>query len=143
MEKFKITEEMKKRAEENKDKIESQYLDDMDFIWVDFCSHFNTNWSFDVWGGDSDPMLIYVWDIGGHTVVIEWEARRGTVQEFLDFIEEKENFILSQNEEIKEKKQNLEVIFNSIAELYDKIEEGEIETQGILEELADIQQYAK
>lgn len=48
--------------------------------------------------------------------------------------------IIKQLEEIKEDK---EIIFNWIAELYDKIEEGEIETREILEKLADIQQYAK
>lgn len=46
-------------------------------------------------------------------------------------------------ETINEIKADKEVIFNWIAELYDKIEEGEIETQEILEELANIQQYAK
>ena len=48
--------------------------------------------------------------------------------------------LIKQLEEIKEDK---ETIFNEIAELYDRIEEGEIETWEILEKLADIQQYAK
>lgn len=46
-------------------------------------------------------------------------------------------------EKINEIKADKEIIFNWIAELYDKIEEGEIETREILEKLADIQQYAK
>lgn len=143
MGKFKITEEMKKRAEENKSKIESSYIEDMDYIGTSFCNDFWTNGNFDTRGGDSDPMLMYVWDIGGHTVVIEWEARRSDTQEFLEFIEEKENYILSQNEKIKEEKENKEEIFNSIAELYDIIEEGETDTDFILSELARIQNYAK
>ena len=44
---------------------------------------------------------------------------------------------------IIEKQEQLDTIFKGIAELYDKIEDGEIETQEILEELASIQQYAK
>lgn len=46
-------------------------------------------------------------------------------------------------EEINEIRADKETIFNKIADLYDKIEEGEIETREILEELANIQQYAK
>ena len=46
-------------------------------------------------------------------------------------------------EELNEIRADKETIFNKIAELYDKIEGGEIETREILEKLADIQQYAK
>lgn len=44
--------------------------------------------------------------------------------------------------ELKELKEDKETIFYKIADLYDKIEEG-VETEYILEELANIQQYAK
>ena len=44
---------------------------------------------------------------------------------------------------IIEKQEQLDTIFKGIAELYDKIEDGEIETQEILEELARIQNYCK
>lgn len=46
-------------------------------------------------------------------------------------------------EELNEIRADKETIFNKIADLYDKIEDGEIETEWILEELANIQQYAK
>jgi len=51
--------------------------------------------------------------------------------------------------ELKEKKEQLDAIFNWIAELYDMIEEWEIDywtidwTSFILEELARIQNYCK
>lgn len=45
--------------------------------------------------------------------------------------------------EIKELKEDKRIIFNWIAELYDRIEDGEIEQREIFEKLADIQQYAK
>ena len=51
--------------------------------------------------------------------------------------------------ELKEKQENLDTIFNWIAELYDMIEEWEIDywtidwTSFILEELARIQNYCK
>ena len=54
-----------------------------------------------------------------------------------------------ENEELKEKNENLNTIYNKIAELYDMIEEWEIDywtidwTSFILEELANIQNYAK
>jgi hypothetical protein len=34
---------MRAWTEENKEKIEAQYLDDMRYIGVDFCETFNTN----------------------------------------------------------------------------------------------------
>ena len=46
-------------------------------------------------------------------------------------------------EKLEEIKEDREIIFNWIAELYDKIEEGEIETREILEKLAYLQQCAK
>lgn len=45
--------------------------------------------------------------------------------------------------EIKELKEDKRIIFDLIAELYDRIEDGEIEQREIFEKLADIQQYAK
>ena len=45
--------------------------------------------------------------------------------------------------ELKEKQEQLDTIFNSIAELYDIIEEWETDTNFILEELARIQNYCK
>lgn len=48
--------------------------------------------------------------------------------------------IIKELEEIKEDK---ETIFYKIADLYDKIEEWEAEKEYILDELANIQQYAK
>ena len=48
--------------------------------------------------------------------------------------------IIKQLEEIKEDKQT---IFNEIADLYDRIEEGDIEQWEILEKLENIQQYEK
>ena len=66
----------------------------------------------------------------------ELEQLRAKLQSFMD--NEK---IYAQK--IIEKQEQLDTIFKGIAELYDKIEDGEIETQEILEELASIQQYAK
>lgn len=45
--------------------------------------------------------------------------------------------------ELKEKQEQLDAIFNWIAELYDIIEEWEMDWNFILEELARIQNYAK
>ena len=45
--------------------------------------------------------------------------------------------------ELEEIKNDKETIYNKIAELYDMIESWEITEDGILEELANIQQYAK
>ena len=66
----------------------------------------------------------------------ELEQLRAKLQSFMD--NEK---IYAQK--IIEKQEQLDTIFKGIAELYDKIEDGEIETQEILEELARIQNYAK
>ena len=55
----------------------------------------------------------------------------------------------TENNELEELKENLNTIYNKIAELYDMIEEWEIDywtidwTSFILEELANIQNYAK
>ena len=46
-------------------------------------------------------------------------------------------------EQINEKQEQLDAIFNWIAELYDIIEEGEMDGNFILEELARIQNYCK
>lgn len=45
--------------------------------------------------------------------------------------------------ELKEKQEQLDAIFNWIAELYDIIEEWEMDENFILEELARIQNYCK
>ena len=45
--------------------------------------------------------------------------------------------------ELKEKQEQLDTIFNWIAELYDIIEEWEMDYNFILEELARIQNYCK
>lgn len=45
--------------------------------------------------------------------------------------------------ELKEKQEQLDAIFNWIAELYDIIEEWEADWNFILEELARIQNYCK
>ena len=45
--------------------------------------------------------------------------------------------------ELKEKQEQLDAIFNWIAELYDIIEEWEMDYNFILEELARIQNYCK
>ena len=45
--------------------------------------------------------------------------------------------------ELNEKQEQLDAIFNWIAELYDIIEEGEMDGNFILEELARIQNYCK
>lgn len=46
-------------------------------------------------------------------------------------------------EQINERQGQLDAIFNWIAELYDIIEEGEVDWNFILEELARIQNYCK
>lgn len=45
--------------------------------------------------------------------------------------------------ELKEKQEQLDTIFNSIAKLYDIIDEWETDYNFILEELARIQNYCK
>ena len=96
MDKFTITDEMRARANEpqNKRYIESGYLDDLDYIGVQFCNHFNTAWNFDTWGGEDDPMLMYVASVHWLTVVVEGDGWRDTVDEFLDFISDNENYII-------------------------------------------------
>ena len=103
MQKFKITDEMRQRAEDNREDLESNDLDNRDYTAVDFCSTFNTEWNFDVRGWDSDPMQMYVWDVCWMTVVVDWNVRRGTAEEFLDIIEEMENRLIQKNEELKGK----------------------------------------
>lgn len=46
-------------------------------------------------------------------------------------------------EDLMEIKQDRENVYELIAELYDKIEDWEAETEYILEKLAEIQSYAK
>jgi hypothetical protein len=57
---------------------------------------------------------------------------------------EKEKTTIKELEnELKEKQEQLDAIFNWIAELYDIIEEWETDYNFILEELARIQNYCK
>lgn len=57
---------------------------------------------------------------------------------------EKEKTTIKELEnELKEKQEQLDAIFNWIAELYDIIEEWEMDYNFILEELARIQNYCK
>lgn len=94
--KFTITPEMREWAEQHKSKIESQYLDDMRSVWIEFCNHFNTQWNFDFWGNE-DVILIYTAYIKKvkRTEIIMDEIRRETIDEFLECIEDMENSIIS------------------------------------------------
>ncbi len=99
---FKITDEMKKRAEENKEWLESRFIDTKRTYWVAFCDKFwrECEWNFDTRWMD-DLYIMYVWDVAWMTVVIDWDIRRDTVEEFLDYIEDLENKIINLNEKFK------------------------------------------
>lgn len=101
--KFTITEPMREWAEEHKEQIEAKYLDDMRSIWIEFCNKFNTEGDFDMWGNpDWDQCLMYVASIGiWPSVIIDWDIWRDTVEEFLSFIEESENYINFLKENVK------------------------------------------
>lgn len=101
---FKITNEMKKRAEENKSWLESQFIDTKRTYWIAFCDKFyrECKWNFDTRWMD-DLCIMYVWDVQWMTVVIDWNIRRDTIEEFLDYIEDLENKIINLNEKFKDK----------------------------------------
>lgn len=103
MQNFNITEEMRLRADENREDLESNDLDTRDYIAVDFCNTFNTDGNFDIWGGDSDPMQMYVGTVCWMTVVVDWNVWRDTAEEFLDQIDRMENWIIKKNRKYKEK----------------------------------------
>lgn len=91
---------MIERAENHKDDIESQYMDTMRQIGVDFCTKFNPQGNFDMWGNpDGDMLLMYTANIPSLwlTVVIDGDIRWDTVEEFLSFIEDSENYIIQLN----------------------------------------------
>lgn len=104
MKQFKITDEMKKWCEENKEDIESKYLDTMRSIWIDFCEEFNTEWNFDMrWNPDWDMFLMYVASVGNlPTLILDWDIWRETVDDFLDFIEDSENYAIQLREKLKD-----------------------------------------
>ena len=95
---FKITDEMKKRCEENKSWLESQFMDTKRTYWIAFIDTFwrYCKGNFDTRGMD-DLYIMYVWDVAWMTVVIDWDIRRDTIEEFLDYIEDLENKIINLN----------------------------------------------
>ena len=108
---FTITDEMKKRCEENKSWLESKFIDDMRTYWIAFCDKFwrECKWNFDTrWNFDCETYLCYVWDVCGMTVIIGWDIRWNTVEEFLDIMEELENKIINLNEKFWKYKENKE-----------------------------------
>lgn len=96
---FTITDTMKKRCEENKSWLESQFTDTKISYAIAFCSDFwkECKGNFDVRGVD-EQYYLYVWDVAWMTVVIDWDIRRDTIEEFLDYIEDLENKIINLNE---------------------------------------------
>lgn len=104
MEKFKITDEMRKWCEENKEDIESKYLDTMRSIWIDFCEEFHTEGNFDMWWNpDWDMYLMYVASVGNlPTLILDWDIWRETVDEFLGFIEDNEIYAQQLREKLKD-----------------------------------------
>ena len=97
---FKITDEMEKRADSNREDLESNDLDTRDYIAVDFCNTFGTDWNFDVRWWD-DAMQMYVWTVCWMTVVVDWNVRRDTAEDFLDQIDRMENWIIKKNKKYK------------------------------------------
>ncbi len=104
MKHFKITDEMRKWCEENKEGIESKYLDTMRTYWIAFCEEFNTEGNFDMWWDpDWDMYLMYVASVGNlPTLILDWDIWRETVEEFLDFIEDNENYAMHLREKLKD-----------------------------------------
>ena len=93
--KFVITDEMRCFVKENEKIFSSQYLDTMRYAWIDFCSKFNTKWNFDMWGNpDGDMFLLYVCNIKWLTIIIEWAVWFNNWEEFLDCINDMENYII-------------------------------------------------
>lgn len=104
MKTFEITDAMRKRAEENKEGLESKDLESMRTYGVAFCDEFyrECQGNFDTWWMD-DLCLMYVWDVAWMTVVIDWDIRRDTAEEFLEYVEDLENRIINLNSLVKKK----------------------------------------
>ena len=100
MKHFEITDEMRQWCEDHRDDLEAEYLTDRDYVAVEFCNHFNTEWNFDVRWWD-DAMQMYVWSVCWMTVVVDWNVWRDTAEEFLDTVEVMENWIYKKNEEFR------------------------------------------
>ena len=104
MEKFKITDAMKKWANENKEGLESNDLLNKRTYGIAFCNTFyyeGFKWDFDTWGNPEDDMfLMYVSDIHWLTVVIDGDIWRDTVEEFLRKVEDAENYIRELQEKV-------------------------------------------
>jgi len=104
---FKITDEMKKRAEENKEWLLAEDMETRRTYWIAFTDkfwryckgNFDTRWNF----YDAEIDLMYVWNVEWMTVIIDWSIRRDTIEEFLDYIEDLENRIINLNEKFKDK----------------------------------------
>lgn len=93
--KFVITDEMRSFVKENEKQFSSQYLDTMRYAWINFCNKFSTKGNFDMWGNpDGDMSLLYVCNIKWLTIIIEWAVWFDNWEEFLDCINDMENYIL-------------------------------------------------
>ena len=99
---FEITDEMRQRAEKNKEWLESQFTDTKITYAIAFCSDFRKQCkgNFDVRWVD-EQYFLYVWDVAWMTVVIDWDIRRDTIEEFLDHVEDLENKIINLNEKFR------------------------------------------
>lgn len=104
---FEITDVMKKRAEKNRDGLESQFIEDKRTYWIAFTDTFfrECKGNFDTRWRD-EQSLMYVWDVAWMTVVIDWDIRRDTIEEFLDYMEDLENKIINLNEKFLPLKNN-------------------------------------
>ena len=99
---FTITEAMRAWTEKNREKIEAKYLDDMRYIGVDFCETFDTNWNFEIRWPEYEQTLMYVASVWiWYSVIIDWDIRRNTVEEFLWYIEDLENQIIELEKSLK------------------------------------------
>lgn len=149
MAQFKITEEMRNRAYENKEGLESKYIDTMRTYAIAFCDEFyrDITGNFDTWGNfDCETYIMYIWDVRGETVIIDGELRWDTVEEFLDIVEECENRIIAKRDRAEETKMNMNAIRDLVAELYDSVEDmdmSEYNKMCIFDQLASIQNLAK
>lgn len=96
MEKFKITNEMRQWAEENKEGLLGD-LENKRTYGIAFCDKFyrDVKGNFDTWGNfDGEVDLMYVADIHWRTVIIDGAVRWDSVDEFLNTIEWMEDNIL-------------------------------------------------
>lgn len=98
---FFITDEMRNYVKENEKEFSSQYLDDMRYAWIDFCSKFNTQWNFDMrWNPDWDMYLLYVCNVKWLEIIVDWDIRFDNWDEFLDYIDDMENYIIDLQENL-------------------------------------------